>query len=322
MMKTKFIILPILILCTLAAAEYDVVGLKLYLDGDYTVTEAITSGPAEIRTVKFENPDRLVIDLIGGVHRLKDTDLPPLPPGVVVEVRSAQFQGKPNPITRIVLVLAEPVGEVKTENSPRSGKILIPTPGYPEFEIWSIGQETLAKAAKTEHAAPQKVETEKVSAEPVEKVVEPIPKPVEKAPVETIAEKEEKPSYEPEFQTAFIAGDSTGKGTTYVRPLVVYRGWDNPDPFIVAKPATESTLGEEAFPIVEDLNFVGIVTGEKSSELAVLQDARGWGYILGVGDSIKGGLVSSVSDTTITFDIEEFGIIRQVTLELSKEVSN
>ncbi len=308
-MKKVLFITAILCLCA-AAADYDVVGLKLYREGDNTVVEALTSGPATVKTARLQNPDRIIVDLIGGVHRLKDKDLPPLPQGIVMELRTAQFQSSP-PITRIVLVLAEPVGEVQTGEGPRFGKAIIPTPGYPAFPEWSI-----ARATPASPAVPKKETTEPTISEPP-----PGAKPTPQSPAETPAEKTPEENEYP-VQRAFIAGDSLGGGASYIRPLVIYRGWDKPDPFVVAKPATESKIGEEAFPIVEDLKIVGIVAGRGIDKIAILQDARGWGYILGTGDSIKGGIVDSVTDSTITFNIEEFGVIRQVVLTLPKEVFN
>ncbi|MCD6501037.1 AMIN domain-containing protein [bacterium] len=317
MMKKNIIIIVLLSMATFAAAKYDVVGLKLYIEGGNTVAEAITTGPTTIKTATFENPDRLVIDLIGGVHRLKEKKLPPLPPGIVVEVRSAQFQGEPNPITRIVLVLAEPVGETKIEDGPRSGKVFIPTPGYPEFEVWSIGMSTPSKApveAPSEVKKPAAETAKKEPKKPKEEKPPPSKKPKAKQPpAESAAE--------PKFQRVYMESDTAHEGASYIRPLVVYNGWGNPDPFVTAKPASKSVLGEEAFPMVEGLKLVGIVIGSESNKIGVLQDARGWGYILGVGDSVKDGVVDAISDTTIVFDIEEYGVIRQVTLELPKEVS-
>ncbi|HHS51046.1 MAG TPA: AMIN domain-containing protein [candidate division Zixibacteria bacterium] len=310
----RTIIILIALFSTLTTA-YDVIGLKLYRDGDNTVAEVVTSGPATVKTAKLTGPDRLLIDLMGGVHRLKDSDLPPLPPGIVVEVRSAQFESDP-PITRIVLVMAEPTGEVRTIDGPRSGQVFIPTPGYPDFPEWSIGRATPAVPS--------------VEEPPVEPVAEPEPSP-EPAPVEPEPEQPREPSPtrppdprriqlpEEELQQAFVVGDTVGEGASYVRPRVVYRGWEFPDPFIVAKPVTEAQLGDESFPIVEDLKLVGVVAGRGPDKVAILQDARGWGYILEMGDSIRDGLVDEITDTTIVFDIEEFGVIRQVILTLPKE---
>ncbi|MCK5832848.1 AMIN domain-containing protein [bacterium] len=317
----KILIIILVTIISISASEYDVVGLKIYREGDNTITEVLTSGPSSIKTARLQNPDRLLIDLIGGIHRLKDKNIPPLPPGIVVEARSAQFQSDP-PITRIVFVLAEPTGEISSSDGPRSGKVIVPTPGYPDFTEWSISRATPADKIKVKpisetEEAPKEVKTE---AKPIKEKSE-----TQKTSEPPSSIKKPRPTrrvHEEQVQKAFISGDSLGEGASYIRPLVVYRGWDFPDPFVVAKPATESKLGEEAFPIVEDLMLVGVVAGRGINKIAVLQDARGWGYIYGTGDSIKGGIISEISDTTVTFNIEEFGVIRQVTLSLPKEVKD
>ncbi|RKZ29796.1 hypothetical protein DRQ36_07570 [bacterium] len=304
-MRIKNVIAILFAFAGFGLAEYDVVGLSLTREKDNTVVEVLTSGPTDIKTAKLTKPDRLLIDLIGGVHRLKTDGLPALPPGIVVDIRSAQNQAKPAPITRIVLVLAEPVGEVSVENGPRSGKVFIPTPGYPEFTTWSIGRETPAKQTKPEP------------------VVAPKPEP----PVaDTGAAKP--PSVTPKDTTLvdttltiIHSDDTTRPGASFIRPLVKYGGRQYHDPFIVAKPTIEQKFGEEAIPVVEGLKLVGIVKGQNGDPLAVLQDRNGWGYIMGVADSVADGVVGAITDSTVRFDITEFGITRPVTLELPKEAT-
>jgi len=69
------------------------------------------------------------------------------------------------------------------------------------------------------------------------------------------------------------------------------------------------------------LKLVGIVKGQNGDPLAVLQDRNGWGYIMGVADSVADGVVGAITDSTVRFDITEFGITRPVTLELPKEAT-
>ncbi len=297
-MKTVFWTFLILITAALCRADYDVTGLSLFREGDNTVAKAITSGPTRIKTLELTKPDRLIIDLLGGVHRLKAGELPALPPGIVVEVRTAQFQAKPEPITRIVLVLAEPVGEVIVENGPRSGKVIIPTPGYPEFETWSIGMQT------------------------PDKIIEPELETVETAKAETVdtSEKTAAVTDLPDSLVDIVSlDDSTGSRTTFIRPLVEYNGREFRDPFVTAEPHQEQRFGEEAIPAVEGMILVGIVKDQTEEFLGVLQDRNGWGYILGEGDSVIDGNVGVVTDSTVRFDIMEFGVTRPITLELPKE---
>ena len=290
-------------------ADYDVVGLKLYREGENTIAEIMTSGPTNVKTATLENPDRLLIDLIGGIHRLKTEGLLALPPGIVVEVRSAQNQAKPTPITRIVLTLAEPVGEISSEDGPRAGKVIIPTPGYPEFEPWSIGRETPAKepeeapeAVTTDTTTPAKPPAEEKSSPPATTEV------VDTTAMDTSG-----------VEVVTTTDSSLAPGTAFIRRMVKYDGEDFRDPFVVAKAVSEARFGEEALPSADVLELVGIVKGQYDELLAVLQDNRGWGYIMGVSDSVKDGIVGEVTDSTVRFDITEFGITRPIIMGLSKE---
>lgn len=289
---------------TTSFADYDVVGLVISRENDFTVIEALTTGPTNIKTAKLAKPDRLVIDFEGGIHKLKSTGLPALPPGIVIEVRTAQYQSKPIPITRIVLVLAEPAGEIKADNGPRSGKVRIHTAKYPQFAPWSIGMETKIPAPKEEISKP------------------PVP-PVYK---DSIATKIPEMPLLGDTTTKEIViartdslTDATGFKASFMRPLVKYGGKKYRDPFVEARPTEEIKLGEEMIPSVENLRLVGLVTGYSGEWLAVLQDNRGWGYIMGIGDTVRDGKVSSITDSSATFNIVEFGIARPVTLGLLKE---
>ena len=318
-MKRHAAILLLLLTGALFAA-YDVVGFSLYRSGENSVAEITTDGPTKIRTATLKSPDRLIIDLEGGVHRLSGSGYPALPPGIVVEFRSAQFKPMPDPVTRIVLVLAEPVDEVRVEDGPRSGRVFIPTPGYPDFEKWSVGRETPAEKPEEPAPEPETEDASEKQAEPGDKPEEE-PAPPEESPREDSADEEES-----DVASTYILSETDSvklgeDGAAYVRPVVDYDDKDNRDPFIVAKAAFELTLGSEAVPVVDDLRLVGIVQGEDDNPLAVLQDDRGWGFILGVGDTVESGEVAAISDSTVQIDITEFGMTRTVNIDLPKEAT-
>ena len=298
-----------LTIATVCFADYDIVGLSLNRDGGNTVLEAMTSGPTDIKTSILQKPDRLIVDFIGGVHRLK-AEHPALPPGIVAELRTAQFQSTPKPITRIVLVLAEPIADVKIENGPRSGKIFISTPKYPTFKTWSLGRETPKKGAPSETSTEASDESKKPAGQSG------AAKPSGAAVLPTVGDTIR-------LDTLTFSGDSTKDSSrikaTFIRQEVKYKGKGNRDPFVESKESFEIRLGQEEIPAVEGLLLVGVVKGMEDDRLAVMQDNRGWGYIMGVGDSVKEGNVSQVSDSTVTFTINEFGVPRPVTLELFKE---
>lgn len=299
-------ILTILFLTAVCFADYGVIGFSLSFKNDSTVAEVITDGPTDIKTINLINPDRLIIDLIGGVHRLKTSDLPALPKSIVVEMRSAQYQAKPTPITRIVLVLAEPIAASRIENGPRGGKVVIPSAGYPTFSHWSVGRDTPG-------AVP-----------PSEKPISTTPEPTPEKTVEAIEARAETLATQTEAKSDSVLTelkhvDAKGREMTFVRPVVSYMGKEFRDPFIVAEPRKEREFGAEAVPDVDDLTLVGIVKANSGNYLAILQDRNSWGYILGVGDTVSDGKVGAVTDSTVSFNVEEFGVIRPVTLELIKE---
>jgi len=299
-------ILTMLLLTAVCFADYGVVGFSLSFKNDSTVAEIITDGPTDIKTINLTNPDRLIIDLIGGVHRLKTSDLPALPKSIVVEMRSAQYQAKPTPITRIVLVLAEPISDTRIENGPRGGKVMIPSARYPSFSHWSVGRDTPGAVPPSE--------------KPVAKPSEPTPdRTLEsiEARAETVATQTKPQSDSVLTELKHI--DAKGREMTFVRPIVSYMGKEFRDPFIVAEPRKEREFGAEAVPDVDDLTLVGVVKSDNGNYLAILQDRNSWGYILGVGDTVSDGKVSAVTDSTVRFDVEEFGVIRPVSLELIKE---
>ena len=299
---------------TLACGAYDVEGLNLSREGDNTVVKIITSGPTDIKTAQLTGPDRLLIDLIGGIHRLKDEGLPRLPAGIAVDIRTAQNQAKPQPITRIVLVLAEPIGDVRVENGPRSGKVYIPTPGYPEFETWSIGM-------SAPQEIPEKPEQQAgVQTEPSDTVESLKTDIVDTTPMmpaisDSLSDDSE--------MIAVVVEDSMGNKASFIRPKVVYEGHLNRDPFYLETENEPSTdFGEEERPWSWSLKLVGIVAGKSGSPLAIMQDNKGWGFIFGVGDSIKDGAVDEITDSTVTFGIVEFGTTRPLTLSLPKEAKS
>lgn len=293
----KYTLILIALIISVCWASYNVVGLSLYRSNGGTVADIITDGPTNIKTLSLVKPDRLIIDLHDGIHRLRTDDLPTLPPGIVMKFRSAQYQAKPTPITRIVLVLAEPAGDVSVENGPRGGKVIIPTEGYPDIDTWSIGREVPGAPAPASAGAPTITETSKPPESFVADTSTAVPESV---------------------MTVITLDDSSGSDMAFVRPIVKYEGREFRDPFIVAESHKEQKFGEEAVATLDGLSLVGIVKSE-GIFLAVLQDRSGWGYIMGVGDTVVDGKVGEVTDTTVMFNIEEFGVTRPVTLELSND---
>ncbi|MGB9562086.1 MAG: hypothetical protein ACPL6C_04650, partial [bacterium] len=109
-----------------------------------------------------------------------------------------------------------------------------------------------------------------------------------------------------------------GEAKPFKREMVsfVYTGRD---PFLPQAPTKEVPFGSKVYANVEALSLVGIVV-EGNEKKALLEDKLGFGYLLGIGDSVENGYVKKIGDRDVTFQIEEFGWTRSVTLELPKEI--
>ena len=101
------------------------------------------------------------------------------------------------------------------------------------------------------------------------------------------------------------------------RKTIYYHADGKRDPFVPLTERISTELGEVPLPKFETLKLVGILKDEAGNR-ALLEDERGYGYIMKNGDEIKNGYVVSVEDDRITFQIQEYGWSKTMTLELSK----
>jgi Tfp pilus assembly protein PilP len=69
---------------------------------------------------------------------------------------------------------------------------------------------------------------------------------------------------------------------------------------------------------VENLKLVGTLE-DGSGYKALLEDDKGFGYLLRSGDRVKNGYVVNVLENKIFFQIEEYGWSRVISLELPPE---
>ncbi len=63
--------------------------------------------------------------------------------------------------------------------------------------------------------------------------------------------------------------------------------------------------------------LVGIVKGELD-RFALLEDDKGFGYILRVGDQVKNGAIVAIGDESMVARVTNFGQTRKFTLHLAK----
>jgi hypothetical protein len=71
-------------------------------------------------------------------------------------------------------------------------------------------------------------------------------------------------------------------------------------------------------PSIENLFLVGIL-GSAGNFTALMQDDKGFGFMFSVGDSVLNGECVAVTDTSLTFKIDEYGYVRNVNFSLVKE---
>jgi len=100
------------------------------------------------------------------------------------------------------------------------------------------------------------------------------------------------------------------------RRIIHYRDEGKRDPFLPLTERISTELGEIPLPPFESLKLVGVLRGEAGNR-ALLEDEKGYGYIMKNGDRIKNGYVVSVEDKKVIFQILEYGWSRTIALELS-----
>jgi hypothetical protein len=102
------------------------------------------------------------------------------------------------------------------------------------------------------------------------------------------------------------------------REIIYYHDEGRRDPFAPLTERITTDFGKIPLPSFESLKLVGILMDEEGNR-ALLEDEKGYGYILKNGDKIKNGYVISVEDNKIIFQIQEYGWSKTMALELSNE---
>ena len=104
------------------------------------------------------------------------------------------------------------------------------------------------------------------------------------------------------------------------REIIYYQSEGRRDPFAPLTERICTELGEIPLPTFESLRLVGILRDEAGNR-ALLEDDRGYGYILKKDDKIKNGYVVSVEDNQVVFQIQEYGWSKTIALELFNRIS-
>lgn len=104
------------------------------------------------------------------------------------------------------------------------------------------------------------------------------------------------------------------------REIIQYLSEGRRDPFVPLTERISTELGELPIPTFESLKLVGILR-DQAGNRALLEDERGYGYIMKNGDKIKNGYLVSVEDNKVIFQVQEYGWSKAMTLELSNRIS-
>jgi hypothetical protein len=104
------------------------------------------------------------------------------------------------------------------------------------------------------------------------------------------------------------------------REIIYYQSEGRRDPFAPLTERISTELGEIPLPTFESLKLVGILRDEAGNR-ALLEDDKGYGYILKKDDRIKNGYVVSVDDNQVVFQIQEYGWSKTIALELFNRTS-
>lgn len=116
--------------------------------------------------------------------------------------------------------------------------------------------------------------------------------------------------------THIARADSASKSKLRVNSYF-YSAFNKRDPFrslIVGEFVTEKKMSPVDLGRVE---LVGIVKGELD-RFALLEDNKGFSYILRVGDRIKNGSVVAIADKSMVARVTNFGQTRKFTLHLAR----
>jgi hypothetical protein len=108
--------------------------------------------------------------------------------------------------------------------------------------------------------------------------------------------------------------------TLFQREQYVYQTTGRRDPFqSLIDGRFESQSGDGALVDVGDIHLVGIMWGS-SDKFALVEDSRGRGFVLRVGDPVVNGYISGISKTELQVVQNAFGDSQTVTIQLkSKE---
>lgn len=137
-------------------------------------------------------------------------------------------------------------------------------------------------------------------------------------PGSAIAASETEPGMEQ--TTEKFAGKGEPVSVEPSRKEVKYDRAGRRDPFDALIEGQRSGLWTTALPRVESLRLVGILE-DYDGAIALFEDMEGYGYILQEGDPVKNGYVKVVGEDRVLFQVDDYGWVHTVALELRQDAS-
>jgi hypothetical protein len=127
---------------------------------------------------------------------------------------------------------------------------------------------------------------------------------------------------------ASAAADSTGVSPQLLslaqadsilgRQHFYYSSLGKRDPFGSLLAGEFKDMGPDGIVDVDQVKLVGVMWGE-TDKFALVEDGEGYSYILRVGDRVRYGSVTSLTEDQLVASIDFFGMSRTVVLTLEKE---
>ncbi|MCX5801110.1 MAG: hypothetical protein NTX17_06955 [Candidatus Eisenbacteria bacterium] len=99
------------------------------------------------------------------------------------------------------------------------------------------------------------------------------------------------------------------------RPRFIYSSLGNRDPFVSLIGGEFQGEGATGLVSVGDMELVGILWGSKE-KLAMVEDSRGRGYALRVGDAVIGGVVTDITKDSLTISQTFYGETQTVVIRM------
>lgn len=271
--------------------DYRIGGIMLNYHHDTTRFHIITNTQPQPEVDILRHPPRIRLNFPNGQIEVDERDFKDLPNNVIMRVTLKQEIKEDMQLGKVILYLADKPRKFTKKINEQGMVVKIPTKDYPDFSSWTY-MKSEALASKEESSKATQDTTDGDGAE-------------ETGP--------ELPLYRRlRVDYKLYEGDtSAGKADTS-KPIS--------DPFKKPDITAQEKFGRPEVPKVENLELVGVVLKE-GEHVGILQDSRGYGYVLSPGDTIENGKVVEVSKNLIKFNITEFGWTREMELKLEEEKS-